>query len=65
MDTTQEGVSASHVIHAKGNAVVIAEIKLSEIAVQMLLAAMLVGAFHAALEDAEIVLDGVGVDHRI
>ena len=42
------------VIVAEGGAVAVAELELSEVAVQMLLAAMLVDALHAALEDQEI-----------
>ncbi len=41
---------------------VIPEIELGEIAVQVLLAAVLVGALHPALEDGEVALDRVGVD---
>ena len=41
-----------------------AEIKLRQITVQMLLRAMLVGAEHSALENAEIAFDGVGGDDR-
>ena len=40
----------------------VAEIELGQIAVKMLLAAMLVNADHAALEDAVVALDGVGAD---
>ena len=39
-----------NVVYAKPDAIAIAEIELREIAVQMLLAAMLVDALHAALE---------------
>ena len=45
---------------AKSNAVGIAEVKLAQIRLQMLFAAMLINAFHAALEDAEKSFDGVG-----
>ena len=38
-----------------------AEIVFREVAVQMLLRAVLVDALHAALEDREVALDGVGV----
>jgi hypothetical protein len=41
------------VIHAQGNAVVIAEIVLAETAAQILLIAMLINTLHAALEDAK------------
>ena len=39
-----------------------AEIELGKIAVQMLLAAMLVHTFHPALEDRIEAFDGIGVD---
>ena len=55
-------VSAVAIVNAKRNAVVMAEIKLRQIAMQMLLGAMLVGAAHAALEHAEIAFDRVGGD---
>src|SRR5580704_17140899 len=51
--------SARHVIYAKPNAVAIAEIELAQITVQVLLAAMLVHAFHTELEYREISLDRV------
>ena len=41
---------------------VVAKIKFRQIAMQMLLAAMLVDAFHAAFEDREIAFDGVRMD---
>ena len=53
---------ALHVIYAEPNAIAIAEIELRQIAVQMLLAAMLVDALHAALEDRVVAFDGVGAD---
>jgi hypothetical protein len=51
-----------HVVHAECDPVVVPEIELGEIAMQMLLAAVLIDAGHPALEDAEQALDGVGVD---
>jgi len=51
----------AHVIgHAQLGAVRIAKIEFRKIAVEMLLAAMLVRSDHAALEDREHALDGVG-----
>ena len=44
---------ALRILDAKPRTVVVAKIKLRDVAVQMLLAAMLVDALHAALEDAE------------
>src|SRR5579872_3903845 len=51
--------SALRVLNSKSRAVGIAEIKFVQIALQMLLPAMLVDALHAALEDREITLNGV------
>jgi hypothetical protein len=49
---TQNGlIGPVLIVNAKRNAVAVAEIKLRQIAVQMLLSAMLVDALHAALED--------------
>jgi hypothetical protein len=52
-DTLQCAVSAGTIIYAQRNAVAIAEIKLREIPMQMLLGAMLVHALHAALENTK------------
>jgi hypothetical protein len=43
-------VGALGIVHAKRNAVVIAKIKFRQIAMQMLFGAMLIRAFHTALE---------------
>jgi hypothetical protein len=61
-DALQRSFGAFHVIYAETHAVAIAEIKFREIAVQMFLAAMLVDADHAALEDGEEAFRGVSVD---
>ena len=58
----KDAVGARHVIATKGNAVAVAEIELREIAVQMLLAAVLIDALHPAFEDAEKALNRVRVD---
>ena len=50
-DTLSQSVGAVSVVHAKRCAVVMAEIKLRQIAMQMLFGAMLIGAEHAALEN--------------
>ena len=44
---------------------IVAKIELSEIAVQVMLGTVLIGALHAPLEDAVIVFDRLGVDLRI
>ena len=61
-DAHQGVVSAHVVIDPKGSAVAVAESELSAVTVQVGLVAMLVNALHAALEDAEIAFDGVGVN---
>jgi hypothetical protein len=48
-DALGEFVSAFGIVHAKRDAVVMAEIELRQITVQMLLGTVLVGAAHAAL----------------
>jgi hypothetical protein len=53
------------VIKAVGNARVVAELELGNVAVQVMLCAVLVHAAHAALEDRERPLDGVRVDRAI
>src|SRR4051794_28765350 len=50
-DTHSQFIGAPVIVHAKGGAVVVAEIKLRQITVQMFFGAMLVGAEHAALEN--------------
>ena len=62
-DTFYRAFGALHIIYAKPDAIAIAEIKLRKIAVQMLLAAMLVDAFHAALEDRIVAFNGIGADN--
>src|SRR6185437_15364137 len=62
---SEQIVGALGVFNAKRRAAVISEIKFREVAVQVSLAAMLVGAEHAALEHREHVFDGVGVDGLI
>src|SRR5689334_8852701 len=50
-----------HILDAETHARVVSELELGKVAVQMHLAAMLVNAFHAALEDAEIAFNRVRV----
>ena len=54
-------LGAGRIVVAEADAVRVAKIELGQIAVQMLLAAMLVDAFHAALEDRIEALDRVCV----
>src|SRR5947208_12684602 len=53
---------ALHVIHPTLLPVAVAEIKFGQIAMQVSFADVLIGAVHAALQDREKSLDGVGVD---
>ena len=53
------------IVNTQRDAVVVAELELGHVAVEVLLAAMLVIALHAALEDREEAFDGVCVDRRI
>lgn len=46
-------------------AIVVAEVEFCKIAVQMVLAAVLIDALHSTLEDREEAFDGVGVDGGI
>jgi hypothetical protein len=57
-DPHQSGSGTASVIDAKSDAVAVPERKFSGIAVQMLLVAMLVDTFHAALEAAAIAFHG-------
>ena len=59
---TQLSVDAGAIVKTASDATVVAEVELREVAMQMWLAAVLVDAEHAALEEAEGALDGVGVD---
>ena len=62
-DRTLNGAgSAARTVDHKRGTVGITEIELGKVAVQMLLAAVLIDALHAALEDREATLDGVGID---
>ena len=60
--TFERPVGPIRIVHAQLHPVVVPKVELREVAVQVLLAAVLVGALHAALEDGEVALDGVGVD---
>ncbi len=61
-DSTQRPICTLFVIDTPRHAVGIAEIELRQIAVQVLLAAMLVHALHAALENAVVAFNRVGAD---
>src|SRR5690606_3596341 len=64
-DALQQPVGALGVFDTKSRPVVIAELVFGQIAVQMLFVTVLIDALHAALEDAEISLNGVAVDAAI
>jgi len=50
------------IVNPVGDTVVVAELELGDVAVQVLLAAVLIDALHAALEDGEVAFDRVRVD---
>jgi hypothetical protein len=50
------------IVHAQGDTVGISEIEFAQIAVQVLLGAMLIDAFHAAFKDRIVAFNGVGGD---
>ena len=50
------------VVEAEADAAIVAEVVFSQVAVQMLLRAVLIDAAHTALEDVEDALDSVGMD---
>ncbi len=55
------GNGAIGVIEAKRNAVIVAMIIFGQVPMQMLFAAVLINALHAAFEDREIAFDCIGV----
>ena len=64
-DARQGASGSAAIVNAVRNTVAIAELKLGEAAMQVLLAAMLIHALHAVLEDGECSLDRVRVDSAI
>jgi hypothetical protein len=58
-DTFNSTFGALNVINAKPHAVAISEIEFANITMQVLLTAMLIDAFHTALEDTEVAFNGV------
>jgi len=60
-DAEQSAPRPLRVVNTKRDPLRIAEVKFREIPVQMPLAAMLVHAFHAALEDRKVAFNSVGV----
>lgn len=61
----QKVIGALYVIDAKRDAIVIAKVELGEIAVQVIMRAMLIHTFHATLENREETFDGVGMDAAV
>ena len=55
----------SGIFNTERRAIVVAEIEPGKIAVQVLLAAVLIGALPAPLEDVEIAFNRVGADRTI
>jgi hypothetical protein len=61
-DTLHDPSGTLYVIYAEPDTIAIPEIKLRQLAVQMLLTAMLIDALHSALEDRIVALDRISVD---
>jgi hypothetical protein len=61
-DANQGAVGARNVVNAKANTIGVSEIELCEIAVQVLLATVLIDALQAALKDAVVTLNGISVN---
>lgn len=61
-DAPQRLPGALAVVNAIGDAVVVAELELGNVAVKVLLATVLIDTLHPALEDAEIPFHRVAVD---
>jgi hypothetical protein len=58
-------VGAHFVVPAECAAPVVAELKLGRVPMKVLLSAVLIDAFHASLEHAEIAFDRVRMDMRL
>src|SRR5258708_678475 len=61
LHSLEQNVRAVGIFNPKSNAIAIAEIEFGKIAVQVVVAAMLIDTFHTAFEDREEALDGVGM----
>ena len=59
-DTLQQAIGAVCIVATQSLTVGVAEFKFSQVAVQVVLVAILIDSAHTALEDAKISLDGVG-----
>src|SRR5579863_1932811 len=60
-DAFQQSSGALFVVNAKRRTLIVAEIKFSKIALQVLLADVVIGADDAALEDGEISFNAIGM----
>ena len=60
-DTANHTLSALNIVDTKSDAVAVPEAKFAEITVQVVLGAVLVYSLHAALENREVSLNGVGM----
>ena len=59
LDALEDDIGALIIVNAKPDAFVVSEIELGEIALQVLLADVLIDTDDAALDDAEIVLEAL------
>src|SRR6266540_137897 len=64
-DTTDRTFSALYIITAERNAIAVAEIEFRQVPMQVLLFAVLVHAFHAALKNREVAFNGIGVNDAL
>src|SRR5882672_2569727 len=65
LNSAQQNLGALHVLDAKRLAIAVAEIELRKVAVQVIVGAVLIDTLHAAFEDREESLDGVGMQSVI
>lgn len=61
-NTLQDVVGASDVVYSQAHSIVVPKVKFGDVAVQVFFPAMLVDAFHAALEHAVETFNGVGMN---
>lgn len=60
-DAQESTVGTGPVVDAESNPAVIPKIELSKVAMQVLLAAVLIDALHPTLEDGEVAFDGLSM----
>jgi hypothetical protein len=63
-NTGKEFIGPLRIINSLGNALAIAEVKLSKVAVKMMFLAMLIHTLHTTFEDGEKAFHGVSANGR-